>query len=49
MAALFCVTNLIWDTEETGCLDRQQKLLNIGVDKIIEQLKRSPDKALSEK
>ncbi|XP_067928125.1 armadillo repeat-containing protein 8-like [Watersipora subatra] len=49
MAALFCVTNLIWDTEETGCLDRQQKLLNIGVDKIIEQLKRSPDKVLSEK
>ena len=37
MAATYCVSNLVWSTEE-GAVDRQQKLRDLGVQKLLQSL-----------
>jgi hypothetical protein len=47
-AAVVCIQNLIWKDEE-GTLERQAKLKEIGVFKILHQLLGTSDKGLFEK
>ncbi len=48
MAAVVCVQNLTW-TEDDGAADRQSKLRDMGVYKILQQLLTSTDTGLFEK
>ena len=48
MAAVVCVYNLAY-VEEPGAVDRQTKLREVGVHKILGQLLNTPDANLSEK
>lgn len=45
IAATFCISNLVWNEEE-GALDRQNKLKDMGVDKLLNQLITTNDTAL---
>ncbi|XP_059089459.1 armadillo repeat-containing protein 8-like isoform X2 [Tigriopus californicus] len=47
-AAVFCIQNLIW-AKERGATERQQRLKQMGVDKILQQLFESDDATLAEK
>ncbi|XP_039212348.1 armadillo repeat-containing protein 8 isoform X3 [Crotalus tigris] len=48
LAAMFCVSNLIWNEEE-GSQDRQDKLRDIGIVDILHKLSQSSDPNLCEK
>ncbi len=48
MAAVICVQNLTW-AEEEGSAERQAKLKDMGVYKILQQLLTTTDTALFEK
>ncbi|CAB4061005.1 ARMC8 [Lepeophtheirus salmonis] len=45
MAAVYCIQNLIWDEEE-GSIERQNILIEMGVQKILHQLLASTDSAI---
>ena len=45
---MLCVSNLAWKDEE-GSADRQVKLKEMGVQKLLHQLITSPDTALFER
>ena len=47
-AATFCVGNLAWN-EDTGCLERQARLREMGVYRILQQLLCTNDATLFEK
>ena len=42
MAATYCVSNLVWSTEERA-VDRQQKLRDLGVQKLLQSLLTTSD------
>lgn len=48
MAATYCVSNLVWSTEE-GAVDRQQKLRDLGVQKLLQSLLTTSDVNLFER
>ncbi|XP_062988428.1 armadillo repeat-containing protein 8 isoform X3 [Elgaria multicarinata webbii] len=48
LAAMFCVSNLIWNEEE-GSQDRQDKLRDIGIVDILHKLSQSSDPNLCDK
>ena len=48
IAATFCVSNLIW-TRDEGAIGRQNKLKEMGVLKILQQLLSTNDPILFEK
>ncbi|XP_058043721.1 armadillo repeat-containing protein 8 isoform X5 [Ahaetulla prasina] len=48
LAAMFCVSNLIWNEEE-GSQDRQDKLRDIGIVDILHKLSQSSDPNICEK
>ncbi|XP_066476549.1 armadillo repeat-containing protein 8 isoform X4 [Tiliqua scincoides] len=48
LAAMFCVSNLIWNEEE-GSQERQDKLRDIGIVDILHKLSQSPDPNLCDK
>lgn len=47
-AATFCIANLAWN-EEPGCLERQARLRELGVYRILQQLLSTSDTTLFEK
>ncbi|XP_078344831.1 armadillo repeat-containing protein 8-like isoform X1 [Oculina patagonica] len=48
MAATYCVSNLVWSTED-GAVDRQQKLRDLGVQKLLQSLLTTSDVNLFER
>ena len=48
MAATYCISNLVWNTEE-GALDRQIKLRDMGVQKLLQSLLTTSDAHLFER
>lgn len=48
IAATFCISNLIW-SEEEGYLERQSKLREMGVQKLLQQLLTTTDTTLFER
>ena len=38
MAATYCVSNLVWSRKEEGAVERQQKLRDLGVQKLLQSL-----------
>ena len=48
MAATYCVSNLVWSTEE-GAVERQQKLRDLGVQKLLQSLLTTSDVNLFER
>ena len=48
MAATFCISNLIWSVE-SGAFERQNKMKEMGVDKLLENLLTTTDTALFDK
>ncbi|XP_002734995.2 armadillo repeat-containing protein 8-like [Saccoglossus kowalevskii] len=48
IAATYCVSNLVWNEEE-GALERQAKLRDMGVQKLLQQLLSSSDTVLFDK
>ncbi|XP_074070960.1 armadillo repeat-containing protein 8 isoform X7 [Macrotis lagotis] len=48
LAAMFCISNLIWNEEE-GSQERQDKLRDIGIVDILHKLSQSPDTNLCDK
>ncbi|XP_058151002.1 armadillo repeat-containing protein 8 isoform X2 [Dasypus novemcinctus] len=48
LAAVFCITNLIWNEEE-GSQERQDKLRDMGIVDILHKLSQSPDANLCER
>ncbi|XP_033728549.1 armadillo repeat-containing protein 8-like isoform X2 [Pecten maximus] len=48
IAATTCISNLVWNEEE-GAYKRQQKLRDLGVLKLLQQLLNTPDATLFEK
>lgn len=48
MAATYCVSNLVWSTED-GAVGRQQKLRDLGVQKLLQSLLTTPDVNLFER
>ncbi|XP_037700162.1 armadillo repeat-containing protein 8 isoform X3 [Choloepus didactylus] len=48
LAAVFCISNLIWNEEE-GSQERQDKLRDMGIVDILHKLSQSPDANLCEK
>ncbi|XP_035661566.1 armadillo repeat-containing protein 8-like isoform X1 [Branchiostoma floridae] len=48
IAATFCISNLVWNEEE-GALERQMKLRDMGVQKLLQQLLSSSDTVLFDK
>ncbi|ELW48588.1 Armadillo repeat-containing protein 8, partial [Tupaia chinensis] len=48
LAAMFCVSNLIWNEEE-GSQERQDKLRDMGIVDILHKLSQSPDSNLCDK
>jgi len=48
IAATFCISNLIWNGEE-GALERQNKLKDLGVQKLLQQLLTTTDTTLFDK
>uniref|UniRef100_T1J6L0 Armadillo repeat-containing protein 8 n=1 Tax=Strigamia maritima TaxID=126957 RepID=T1J6L0_STRMM len=48
IASTFCVSNLIWN-EEDGALERQAKLRELGIQKILQQLLTTTDTTLFDK
>lgn len=50
IAATFCISNLIWNGEESkGALERQTKLRELGVPKLLQQLLNTSDTTLFDK
>lgn len=47
-ASTFCIANLVWN-EEDGSLERQAKLRDMGVQKVLQQLLNTSDSVLFEK
>ena len=47
-AATFCIGNLAWN-EDSGCLERQARLRELGVYRILQQLLCTNDATLFEK
>uniref|UniRef100_A0A8D2AZZ5 Armadillo repeat-containing protein 8 n=1 Tax=Sciurus vulgaris TaxID=55149 RepID=A0A8D2AZZ5_SCIVU len=48
LAAMFCISNLIWNEEE-GSQERQDKLRDMGIVDILHKLSQSPDSNLCDK
>ncbi|XP_031297619.1 armadillo repeat-containing protein 8 isoform X4 [Camelus dromedarius] len=48
LAAMFCISNLIWNDEE-GSQERQDKLRDMGIVDILHKLSQSPDSNLCDK
>ncbi|XP_023560755.1 armadillo repeat-containing protein 8 isoform X2 [Octodon degus] len=48
LAAMFCISNLIWNEEE-GSQERQDKLRDMGIVDILHKLSQSPDTNLCDK
>ncbi|XP_070535993.1 armadillo repeat-containing protein 8-like [Ptychodera flava] len=48
IAATYCISNLVWNEEE-GALERQAKLREMGVQKLLQQLLSSSDTVLFDK
>ena len=48
MAATYCVSNLVWSTED-GAVGRQQKLRDLGVQKLLQSLLTTSDVNLFER
>ena len=48
IASTFCISNLLWNVE-AGATERQAKLREMGVDKLLETLLSTPDTALFDK
>ncbi|KAF6312485.1 armadillo repeat containing 8 [Rhinolophus ferrumequinum] len=48
LAAMFCISNLIWNEEE-GSQERQDKLREMGIVDILHKLSQSPDSNLCDK
>lgn len=48
MAATYCVSNLVWSKEE-GAVERQQKLRDLGVQKLLQSLLTTTDVNLFER
>ncbi|XP_077993472.1 armadillo repeat-containing protein 8-like [Glandiceps talaboti] len=48
IAATYCISNLVWNEEE-GALERQAKLRDMGVQKLLQQLLSSSDTVLFDK
>ncbi|XP_028923923.1 armadillo repeat-containing protein 8 isoform X1 [Ornithorhynchus anatinus] len=48
LAAMFCISNLVWNEEE-GSQERQDKLRDIGIVDILHKLSQSPDSNLCDK
>merc|ERR1712150_30279 len=48
MAATYCISNLVWNTEE-GAMDRQVKLRDMGVQKLLQSLLTTTDAHLFER
>ena len=48
MAATYCVSNLVWSTED-GAVERQQKLRDLGVQKLLQSLLTTSDVNLFER
>ncbi|XP_020841773.1 armadillo repeat-containing protein 8 isoform X3 [Phascolarctos cinereus] len=48
LAAMFCISNLVWNEEE-GSQERQDKLRDIGIVDILHKLSQSPDTNLCDK
>ncbi|XP_070322793.1 armadillo repeat-containing protein 8 isoform X6 [Odocoileus virginianus] len=48
LAAMFCISNLVWNEEE-GSQERQDKLRDMGIVDILHKLSQSPDSNLCDK
>lgn len=48
IAATFCISNLLWN-EDVGALERQAKLRDMGVQKLLQELLRTNDTTLFDK
>uniref|UniRef100_A0AC11BQQ0 Armadillo repeat containing 8 n=1 Tax=Ovis aries TaxID=9940 RepID=A0AC11BQQ0_SHEEP len=48
LAAMFCISNLVWNDEE-GSQERQDKLRDMGIVDILHKLSQSPDSNLCDK
>jgi hypothetical protein len=48
IAAVFCISNLVWNTDE-GANERQSKLREMGVERILRKLLESSDTILLDK
>lgn len=48
VAAIFCVCNLVW-REEPGAAQRQARLRELGIHRILQQLRHTKDTQLFEK